>query len=33
MVAEDDADFEAWAVDDFATDREGKAKGVVEVIL
>ena len=33
FVAGDDADFEAWALDDFGTDRGGAAKGVVEVIL
>jgi hypothetical protein len=33
LVAVDDADFEQWAHRDFATDREGRNKGVVEVIL
>jgi len=33
LVAADDADFEAWATHDFATNRDGKKKGVVELIL
>ena len=33
LVAADDADFVAWAQDDFGTDRKGRPKGVVEVIL
>ena len=33
IVAADDADFEAWAVRQFATDRKKHAKGVVEVTL
>jgi hypothetical protein len=33
IVAADDADFEAWATHQFATDRRRHAKGVVEVIL
>jgi len=33
MVAADEADLERWATDDFGTDREGRRKGVVEVIL
>jgi hypothetical protein len=33
IVAEDDADFEAWARDDFGTDKAGLPKGVVEIIL
>jgi hypothetical protein len=33
LVAVDDADFEQWAFSDFATNREGQSKGVVEVIL
>ncbi len=33
MVASDDADFEAWAALQFATDRRGRPKGVVEVML
>jgi len=33
LVAADDADLEIWAIADFGTDREGRPKGVVEVIL
>jgi hypothetical protein len=33
IVAADDADFEAWALRQFATDRRRRPKGVVEVIL
>lgn len=33
LVAADDEDLERWATSDFATDREGYVKGVVEVIL
>jgi hypothetical protein len=33
LVAADEADLERWAADDFGTDRDGFAKGVVEVIL
>jgi len=33
LVAEDDADFESWALEDFATDRQDRPKGVVELIL
>jgi hypothetical protein len=33
IVAADDADFEAWATNQFATDRKTRPKGVVEVIL
>jgi hypothetical protein len=33
LVAADDEDLERWATSDFATDREGRGKGVVEVIL
>ena len=33
IVAADDADFEAWAMRQFATDRKKRPKGVVEVIL
>jgi len=33
LVAADDADLEAWALQDFGTDRDLRAKGVVEVIL
>ena len=33
IVAADDADFEAWALRQFATDRNKRPKGVVEVIL
>jgi hypothetical protein len=33
IVAADDADFEAWATQQFATDRKRRPKGVVEVIL
>jgi hypothetical protein len=33
LVAADEADLDRWAKDDFGTDREGRDKGVVEVIL
>ncbi len=33
IVAADDADFEAWASRQFATDRRKRPKGVVEVLL
>jgi hypothetical protein len=33
IVAADDADFEAWATRQFATDRRQYPKGVVEIIL
>lgn len=33
IVAIDDADFEAWATNQFATDRKKRPKGVVEVEL
>jgi hypothetical protein len=33
FVADDDADLEAWALQDFGTDRDFHKKGVVEVIL
>jgi len=33
LIAADDTDFEQWATGDFATDRQGRSKGVVEVIL
>jgi len=33
IVAADDADFEAWANRQFATDRRRRPKGVVEVTL
>ncbi|HEV3260849.1 MAG TPA: hypothetical protein VG013_28615 [Gemmataceae bacterium] len=33
IVAADDADFEAWAIRQFATDRRKRPKGVVEVML
>ena len=33
IVAADDADFEAWALRSFATDRRKRPKGVVEVLL
>ncbi len=32
IVAADDADYEAWATRQFATDRKKRPKGVVEVI-
>src|SRR5437588_9483697 len=32
IVAADDADFDAWASRQFATDRHGRPKGVLEVI-
>lgn len=33
VVAVDDEDLQAWALDDFGTDRTQLKKGVVEVIL
>ena len=33
LIAADGADLERWATDDFGSDREGRGKGVVEVIL
>jgi len=33
IVAADDADFEEWALHQFATDRKKRSKGVVEVML
>jgi hypothetical protein len=33
LVAADDADFDAWASHDFATNRDGTTKGVVELSL
>lgn len=33
LVAADDADLEAWALQDFGTDRNLRPKGVAEVIL
>ena len=33
IVAAHDADFEAWATHQFATDRRKRPKGVVEVML
>lgn len=33
IIAADDADFEAWATRQFATDRKNRPKGVVEVML
>ena len=33
LIPADEADVERWAVDDFGTDRDGRDKGVVEVIL
>lgn len=33
LVAADEVDFQGWATEDFATDREGHAKGVVEIEL
>ena len=33
IVAADDADFEAWATCQFATDRRKRPKGVMEVML
>ena len=33
LVAADNADFEAWATRQFATDRRKRPKGVVEVTL
>jgi hypothetical protein len=33
LVAADDDDFERWANGDFATDRRGRPKGVLEIIL
>lgn len=33
IVAADDADFEAWAIRQFGTDRSKRPKGVIEVLL
>ncbi len=33
LVADDDADLETWAYQDFGTDRDQRRKGVVEVIV
>jgi hypothetical protein len=33
FVAADETDLDRWAMDDFGTDREGRRKGVVEVVL
>jgi hypothetical protein len=33
IVAADDADFEFWALKQFATDRKKRPKGVVEMLL
>jgi len=33
IVAADDADFEAWAARQFATDKRKRPKGVVEILL
>ena len=33
IVADDDADLDRWALDDFGTDRNQQLKGVVEVRL
>lgn len=33
LVAADDEDLVRWATSDFATDRTGRSKGVVEVIV
>jgi len=33
LIAADEVDLERWAVDDFGTDRDGREKGVVEVLL
>jgi hypothetical protein len=33
IVAADDADFEAWGIFQFGTDRRKRAKGVVEIEL
>jgi hypothetical protein len=33
LVAADDEDLERWATRDFATDRSGCGKGVVEIML
>ena len=33
FIAADSQDLEAWALQDFGTDRNQRAKGVVEVIL
>jgi hypothetical protein len=33
FVAVDDPDFDRWAEDDFAADRRGRRKGVVELLL
>jgi hypothetical protein len=33
ITAADNEDLEAWSFDDFGTDRLGRTKGVIEVIL
>lgn len=33
LIAADDEDLVAWALQDFGTDRHGRPKGVVEVLL
>lgn len=33
LIAADEADLKSWAADDFGTDRDGREKGVVEVLL
>ena len=33
IVAADEADLLAWSHDDFGTDRRGRSKGVVEVLI
>jgi hypothetical protein len=33
FVAADEADLASWVTEDFGTDRDGRSKGVVEVIL
>ncbi|MGD9632272.1 MAG: hypothetical protein AB7G28_25875 [Pirellulales bacterium] len=33
LVAADDADLDQWSLEDFGTDRIGRSKGVIEVVL
>jgi hypothetical protein len=33
ILAADNVDLEAWAINDFGTDRKGRSKGVIELIL
>jgi hypothetical protein len=33
LIAADEADFQRWANEDFASDRDDRRKGIVEVLL